>query len=93
METTQIALFKKKEIRKVIYNNEWWFVIVDIIEALTDSVNPKQYLKNMLNRDEELAKGWVQFEHPLSIETTGGPQMINCANTEGCFRLVQWKTI
>lgn len=90
METiTKIALFKRKEIRKAIHNNEWWFVIVDVIEALTDSVNPKQYLKNLLNRDEELAKGWVQIEHPLSMQTAGGIQKILCANTEGIFRIVQ----
>ena len=87
--TTKIAIFKGKEIRKTIYNDEWWFVIVDVIEALTDSGNPKQYLKNMLNRDEELIKGLVQIEHPLLIDTKGGKQMIKCANTEGIFRIIQ----
>ncbi|MBI3559089.1 Bro-N domain-containing protein, partial [Candidatus Gottesmanbacteria bacterium] len=86
---TKIAIFKNKKIRKTIHNNEWWFVITDVIEALTDSINPAQYLQNMLNRDEELAKGWVQIEHPLSIETAGGKQKIRCANTEGIFRIVQ----
>lgn len=89
METTKIALFKSKKIRKTIHKNEWWFVITDVIEALTDSTNPKQYLKNMLNRDEELAKGWVQIEHPLLIDTAGGKQTIKCANTEGIFRIIQ----
>ena len=46
-------------------------------------------MKNILNRDEELAKGWVQIEHPLLIDTAGGKQHINCANTEGIFRLIQ----
>ncbi|PIZ65920.1 hypothetical protein CO051_03205 [Candidatus Roizmanbacteria bacterium CG_4_9_14_0_2_um_filter_39_13] len=64
-------------------------MIVDVIEALTDSTNPKQYIKNMLNRDEELAKGWVQIEHPLFIDTAGGKQQIRCANTEGIFRIIQ----
>ena len=77
METTNIALFKGKKIRRTIYNNEWWFVIVDVIEVLTDSVNPKQYLKNMFNRDNELAKGWVQIEHPLLIDTAGGKQKLS----------------
>jgi methylphosphotriester-DNA--protein-cysteine methyltransferase len=86
---TKIAVFKNKNIRRTIYNDEWWFVVTDVIEALTDSANPKQYLKNMLNRDEELAKGWVQIEHPLSIDTAGGKQKINCANTEGIFRIIQ----
>lgn len=89
METTKIALFKGKTIRKTIHKNEWWFVIADVIEALTDSTNPRQYLKNMLNRDEELAKGWVQIEHPLLIDTAGGKQKIKCANTEGLFRIIQ----
>ena len=62
-ENTRIAIFKGRQIRKKIHQGEWWFVIVDVIEALTDSTNPKQYLKNMLNRDAELAKGWVQIEH------------------------------
>ena len=88
-ESTQIALFKGKQIRKKLQNGEWHFVIVDVIEALTDSQNPKQYLKNMLRRDEELLKGWVQIEHPLLIDTAGGKQTMNCANTEGIFRIIQ----
>ena len=88
-EHTKIAIFKGKHIRKTIHNNEWWFVIIDVIEALTDSTNPKQYIKNMLNRDQELAKGWVQIEHPLLIDTPGGKQKIRCANTEGIFRIIQ----
>ena len=85
----KIAIFQKKEIRRAIYKNEWWFVITDVVEVLTDSQNPKQYLKNMLNRDLELAKGWVQIEHPLLIETAGGKQKVRCANTEGIFRIIQ----
>ena len=89
ISTTKIALFKGKKIRKTIYQNEWWFVITDVIEALTDSTNPKQYIKNMLNRDKELAKGWVQIEHPLLIATAGGKQKVRCAKTEGIFRIIQ----
>ena len=89
IQSTRIAIFRNRKIRKTIYKNEWWFVITDVITALTDSQNPKQYLKNMLNRDEELAKGWVQIEHPLLIETPGGKQKVRCANTEGIFRIIQ----
>ena len=42
---TKIALFKGKEIRKTIYNNEWWFVVVDVVLVLTDSKDPKQYIQ------------------------------------------------
>lgn len=87
--TTQIALFKGKKIRKTIHNSEWWFVIEDVVLALIDSSNPKQYVQRMKQRDAELAKGWVQFVHTLLIKTEGGKQAMNCANTEGIFRIIQ----
>ncbi len=43
----RIALFQRKEIRRIIHNNEWWFVITDVVTALTDSVDPSQYLKRI----------------------------------------------
>lgn len=95
METTKIALFKGRKIRKAIHNNEWWFVINDVIESLTDSSDPAQYFKRLKQRDEELAKltdkGGVQFVPPLmlEVETAGGGQKMYCWNTEGIFRLVQ----
>lgn len=72
-----------------MHNNEWWFVISDVITALTDSANPSDYLKKMRSRDTELSKGWGQFVTPLSVETEGGKQQVNCANTEGIFRIIQ----
>src|SRR3989338_8178253 len=93
--TTKIAIFRKKEIRKTIYKNEWWFVINDVIESLTDSVDPAQYFKRLKTRDKELAKltdkGGVQFVPPLMLEvkTPGGKQKAYCWNTEGIFRLIQ----
>jgi DNA-damage-inducible protein D len=86
---TNIAVFKGKEIRKTIHKNEWWFVIVDVVSALTDSVDPSGYIKDMRRRDEELSKGWGQIATPLSVQTEGGPQNMNCANTEGIFRIIQ----
>jgi hypothetical protein len=86
---TRIALFQKKEVRKTIHENEWWFVVVDVVAALTDSVNPTDYLNKVRSRDPELAKGYGQIVHPLLVETPGGPQKLNCANTEGIFRLIQ----
>lgn len=89
MEETKIAIFKKREIRKTFYNKEWWFVIIDVVAALTDSVQPDGYIKDMRRRDEELNKGWVQIATPLLIQTLGGKQKMNCANTEGIFRIIQ----
>jgi hypothetical protein len=89
MEGTKIAIFKGQEIRKTFYNKEWWFVITDVVSVLTDSVQPDGYIKDMRRRDEELNKGWGQIATPLLIQTSGGKQMVNCANTEGIFRIVQ----
>ncbi len=85
----RIALFQQKEVRRVIHNNEWWFVVVDVVAALTDSANPTDYFNKVRQRDPELAKGYGQIVHPLSVQTSGGVQKLNCANTEGIFRLVQ----
>ena len=89
METTKIALFKGRKIRKTIHNNEWWFVVEDVVLALIDSSDPKQYIQRMKQRDLELTKGWVQIVHTLEVPTEGGKQMMNCANTEGIFRIIQ----
>jgi len=91
---TRIALFQHKTIRRTIHNHEWWFVITDVVGALTDSVDPSDYLKKMRKRDPELAavlQGGGQFVPPLGIEfdTAGGPQKLQCWNTEGIFRLIQ----
>ena len=86
---TRIALFQRQEIRRTIYNHEWWFVVEDVVFALTDSADPKQYIQRMKQRDPELGKGWVQIVHTLSIDTPGGPQNMLCANTEGLFRIIQ----
>ena len=91
---TRIALFQKKEIRKTLHAGEWWFVIVDVVAALTDSANPAGYLKDMRKRNPSLAdalKGGGQIAPPLALEvpTTGGPQKILCWHTEGIFRLIQ----
>jgi len=91
METTQIALFKKNEIRKTIYQGEWWFSVVDVVEALTDSVNPNDYWYKMKIRVKsedgiELSTICRQLKLPASDEKL---YETDCANTEGCFRLVQ----
>ena len=62
---TKIAVFRTAKIRKIIYKNEWWFVVEDIVLALIDSRDPKQYIQKMRQRDSELDKGGVQFVPPL----------------------------
>lgn len=98
-ELAKIAIFQQKEIRKQLYGGEWWFVINDVVAALTDSNDPAQYLKRLRSRDDELAdlfdkpveKGAVQIVPPLalSFDTPGGKQKLLSWNTEGIFRLIQ----
>ena len=53
-QETAIALFEQKKVRRVWYNEQWYFSVLDVIFALTDSKNPKDYLKKMRKRDCEL---------------------------------------
>jgi DNA-damage-inducible protein D len=85
----RVALFQKREVRRTIHNNEWWFVVEDVVLALTDSRDPKQYIQRMKLRDPELARGYVQFVHTLPVPTGGGVQPMLCSNTEGLFRIIQ----
>lgn len=86
---SEIALFEKRQVRRAWYKKEWWFAITDVIEILTDSIDPSGYLKDMRRRDLELNKGWRQIATPLLIETRGGKQKINCSNTENILRIIQ----
>ena len=52
-QSTQIALFKGKKIRRIVRNNEWYFSVVDIIAALTDSNKPRDYWYRMKKREQQ----------------------------------------
>ena len=54
----KLALFEEKEIRKTWKKNKWYFSIVDVIYALTNSNDPKQYIKKLKFRDYELQNNW-----------------------------------
>ncbi|HRP82489.1 MAG TPA: Bro-N domain-containing protein [Flavobacteriales bacterium] len=88
-ESTRIAVFQRKEVRRTLHNGEWWFVIADVVLALTNTADVKSYMRDMRRRDPELDQGWGNISHPLSFPTGGGPQKLACANTEGLFRLIQ----
>ena len=62
-ETTPMV-FQGKKIRKTRHNDEWWFVIEDVVSVLTDSNDPKGYIKDMRRKDEILSKGWGQITTP-----------------------------
>lgn len=88
---TSIKLFQQKQVRSVWDEQEekWYFVVEDVIAILTESADPKQYIKRMRQRDESLGKGWVQFVPSLAVETAGGKQKMGCADAKGILRIIQ----
>jgi len=87
----KIQLFEQKKVR-TIWDDErekWYFAVIDVVEILTGSVNPADYIKKMKKRDTSLSQGWGQIVTPLSVQTPGGKQKINFADTEGIFRIIQ----
>ena len=86
-----IKLFEDKLVRSVWdeEKEEWFFSVNDVVQILTDSTNVTDYIKKMRKRDEELGKGWGQIVTPLSVQTAGGKQKTNFANTQGLFRIIQ----
>ena len=87
---TKVVIFKGNKVRKTVHNNEWWFSVADIVEILADSKDPKQYIKKMRQRDSQLNINWGTICTPLEMIAQDGKQRrINCANTEGIFRIIQ----
>lgn len=84
-----LVVFQERSIRRTWHNDEWWFSVADVVFVLTESANVTDYIKKMRLRDKELSQGWGQIVTPLRVETEGGVQRVNCANTEGLFRIVQ----
>jgi len=88
----RIAIFKGKQIRKVIHNNEWYFSIIDIIEALTGSANPRRYwsdLKRKLIEDEGFSQLYDKIVQLKLIANDGKMRETETANTETIFRIIQ----
>lgn len=83
------AIFEAKEVRRVWHDEQWFFVVEDVVRVLIESSNAKQYIQKMKQRDVELGQGWVQIVHTLDVSTKGGVQPINCSNLQGIFRIIQ----
>ena len=89
---SNIKLFQDKKIRSVWNDEEeqWYFSIVDVVEALTNSNDPKQYIKRMRSRDEALNSNWGTICTPLEmIAIDGKRRKVQTANVKGLFRIIQ----
>ncbi|MEE1165901.1 MAG: Bro-N domain-containing protein [Treponema sp.] len=92
-ETTQIKLFEEKKVRSVWEENEqqWYFSVIDVVEVLTESVNPRDYWFKMKKRvysedGIELSTICRQFK---MIAQDGKNRETDCANVKSLFRIIQ----
>ena len=93
MSTTQaLKVFEDKRIRTFWDDSEekWFFSIADVVVALTDSQDVKQYVKRLRSRDKELGAVWGTICTPHQfISTDGKPHSSNCSDLQGIFRIIQ----
>lgn len=86
----KLILFQEQEIRRIWYQEEWYFSILDIIQILADTANPTDYFKKMRKRDEAL-KAYVGTNCPhVALEgKTGKKRRTTVGNTQSVLRIIQ----
>lgn len=89
---TKLKLFNEKTVRTVwnADEEEWYFSVVDVVAILTDSADPKQYIKKMRSRDPELSAKWGTICTPVEmLGLDGRRRKVQAATTKGVLRLIQ----
>ncbi|MDP3948236.1 MAG: Bro-N domain-containing protein [bacterium] len=90
-EITKIAIFRQKEIRRIIHKNEWWFSVIDVIEALTGTDRPRKYWSDL--KKKLVNEGYSEVSEKigqLKLKAADGKKYLtDCANTETMLRIVQ----
>ena len=81
-----LVFFQNKKIRRIWNNNEWYFSVVDVVEALTDSPSPRQYWGVLKRRENQLLTFCLQLKLPSA---DGKYYATDCANTKDMFRIIQ----
>jgi hypothetical protein len=87
-----IKLFENRKIRAVWdeTTGKWWFSVQDVVEVLTDSTDVKQYIKKMLNRDDQLKGNWGTICTLVEMITADGKKRkTQASNIQGIFRIIQ----
>jgi hypothetical protein len=89
-QNTHLAIFKGKNIRRTIFNKEWYFSVVDICGVLTNSSDAGAYWRKLKQRLIKEGSEVVTLCHGLKLEANDGKKYkTDCANTEGMFRIIQ----
>jgi DNA-damage-inducible protein D len=91
-QSSKIAIFKGKQIRKIIHQGEWYFSIIDIIAVLTESQNPRRYwsdLKVQLSENEGFDQLYGKIVQLKLVAPDGKKRETDTANTETIFRIIQ----
>lgn len=85
-----LVAFEDKKIRRIWYNDEWYFSIIDVVQVLTDSDNPRNYWSMLKARESEqgieLYTNCVRLKLPAE---DGKLRETDCANTKNMFRIIQ----
>ena len=90
--TNQVQLFENKQIRSIwdAEQEEWYFSVHDVVEALTNSADPRQYVKKMRSRDQSLNANWGTICTQVKMAAADGKmRRITAANTYGILRIIQ----
>ena len=88
----EIQMFDAKKVRSVwdSETEEWYFSVTDVVEILTDSTDPKQYIKKMRKRDPELDSSWGTICTLTQLVAADGKKYRSTvATTEGILRIIQ----
>ena len=90
-QSDKVALFEGKRIRKVLYGGEWWFSLIDIIEALTESSIPKRYWSDLKKKlaGEGATETYEKIVRLKMPAPDGKMRLTDCADTETMFRVIQ----
>ncbi|HNZ32582.1 MAG TPA: Bro-N domain-containing protein [Smithella sp.] len=90
MEHNQIVVFGSKKIRRIWHDEEWYFSVIDICGALTNSPDAGAYWRKLKQRLNVEGSEVVTFCHGLKLEAADGKKYAtDCANTESMFRIIQ----
>lgn len=90
-EASKLSVFDGKQIRKVFHEDEWWFLIIDVVEVLVGGDRPRKYWNDL--KKKLTAKGYIEVSEKIGQLKMAAPdgklRLTDCANTETLFRIIQ----